>query len=125
MYCEEPKAPQHGGYTLSTNSTRFGTVAEFYCSSPLYVLAGPQKITCLKDGSYNDDPPTCRLKSKQKSVYTPTRLPDPVTESTEKIRRPVEYVPVRGRPYLKTKKDETETTTDVRTPYRKIKKKVS
>ena len=45
---------------MSTNSTRFGTVVSYYCTSPRHELVGPKKITCLKDGSYNDDPPSCR-----------------------------------------------------------------
>ena len=40
-------------------SLRFGTVATFYCTNPTYELVGPQKITCLKDGTFNAEPPTC------------------------------------------------------------------
>ena len=60
MYCEEPQQIRYGGFSLSTNSTRFGTVVSYYCTSSRHELVGPRKITCLKDGSYNADPPTCR-----------------------------------------------------------------
>merc|ERR1719422_801007 len=60
VYCEEPQQIRYGGFSLSTNSTRFGTVVTYYCTSPRHELVGPKKITCLKDGSYNDDPPSCR-----------------------------------------------------------------
>ena len=60
VYCQEPAQIRYGGFSLSTNSTRFGTVVSYYCTSPRHELVGPRKITCLKDGSYNAEPPSCR-----------------------------------------------------------------
>ena len=60
VYCQEPAQIRYGGFSLSTNSTRFGTVVSYYCTSSRHELVGPRKITCLKDGSYNADPPSCR-----------------------------------------------------------------
>jgi len=95
VYCDEPKQIRHGGFSLSTNSTRFGTVVSYYCSSPRHNLVGPAKITCLKDGSYNADPPSC-VEANSK------RLPDPVKEDDlgpPVIRkRPVFSDPKRTRP---------------------------
>ena len=50
---------RYGGFSLSTNSTRFGTVVTYYCTSSRHELIGPKKITCLKDGSYNAEAPRC------------------------------------------------------------------
>jgi hypothetical protein len=45
-----------GGFSLSTNSTAFGTVATYYCTAPRHKLVGKAKLTCLADGSW--DAPT-------------------------------------------------------------------
>ena len=98
VYCDEPKQIRYGGFSLSTNSTRFGTVVSYYCSSPRHNLVGPAKITCLKDGSYNADPPSC-VEANSK------RLPDPVQEDSRDDlgspvirKRPVFSDPKRTRP---------------------------
>jgi len=71
VYCNEPKQIRYGGFSLSTNSTRFGTVVTYYCSSSRHELVGPKKITCLKDGSYNAPSPVCRDKTKSKKPTAP------------------------------------------------------
>jgi len=69
IYCDEPQQIRYGGFSLSTNSTRFGTVVTYYCTSARHELIGPKKITCLKDGSYNTGPPVCRESlAKEKKV---------------------------------------------------------
>ena len=42
---------------------------------PRYQLVGPKKITCLKDGSYNTDPPSCQLIDKKPDLLVPTPRP--------------------------------------------------
>ena len=37
MYCPEPKPIRNGGMSLSTNSTQFGTVLTYYCTSSRYM----------------------------------------------------------------------------------------
>jgi len=130
VYCAEPAAPRYGGYTLSTNSTRFGTVATFYCTNPTYKLIGPKKITCLKDGTFNAESPKCAPASEA-TLYTPTKLPEQVTQKIDPQVKP--YIPRRtgGGPYRRKKipkENESEeinsSTDEIRIPYRKIKKKV-
>jgi len=122
VYCDEPQQIRYGGFSLSTNSTRFGTVVSYYCTSPRHELVGPKKITCLKDGSYNDDPPSCRevgLKNTGDDVIPlvlanpqlprnndqgPRRQPPSKDEQqygVKRIRRP--FIP--GRPGQKFPRD--------------------
>ena len=43
-------------------------MVSYYCTSSRHELVGPRKITCLKDGSYNADPPTCREIGAKSSI---------------------------------------------------------
>jgi len=91
IYCDEPQQIRYGGFSLSTNSTRFGTVVTYYCTSTRHELIGPKKITCLKDGSYNTGPPACRESLAKEKVRLPAsipRLPDTERPKYTK-RRPV------------------------------------
>jgi hypothetical protein len=95
VYCDEPKQIRHGGFSLSTNSTRFGTVVSYFCSSTRHTLAGPAKITCLKDGSYNAEPPSCEDASGKRLVEAEApRQPGPPVVR----KRPVIGDPKRTRP---------------------------
>ena len=102
VYCEEPGQIRHGGFSLSTNSTRFGTVVSYFCSRARYSLVGPAKITCLKDGSYNTEPPQCveaaaaRLPPAQEAVPRPQEPLLPLAPGIRK--RPVFGDPKRTRP---------------------------
>jgi len=91
VYCEEPKPLRHGGFTLSTNSTRLGTVVTYYCTNPTHHLVGPAKITCLKNGSYNAKPPVCA----QASQGVPNKEPK---EEEDASRKPMTPTVVRKRP---------------------------
>ena len=75
VYCQEPGQIRYGGFSLSTNSTVFGTVVTYYCTSSRHELVGPRKITCLKDGSYNADPPSCRKIGGQSQAEAGGVLP--------------------------------------------------
>ena len=119
---------RYGGFSLSTNSTRFGTVVTYYCTSPRHELVGPKKITCLKDGSYNADPPSCREIGVKKPsddvvplVLVDPKLPRnrdqssrrPIKEDdtdreygVKRIRRP--FVPGTGRPKFPREKFQPE-----------------
>ena len=68
LLVQEPGQIRYGGFSLSTNSTRFGTVVSYYCTSARHELVGPRKITCLKDGSYNAAPPSCRQIGDKKEA---------------------------------------------------------
>ncbi|TRY61198.1 hypothetical protein TCAL_01485 [Tigriopus californicus] len=59
VYCEEPLSIRNGGFSLSTNSTRFGTVASYYCTSSRHELVGSPKLVCQPDGGWNARPPRC------------------------------------------------------------------
>ena len=114
VYCDEPKQIRNGAYKLSTNSTRFGTVVSYVCSSPRHTLVGPAKITCLKDGSYNTEPPSC-VEANSK------RLPDPVPQEPQvplapKIRkRPAFSDAKRPRP-----RGDNEDTGERRRPFTRV-----
>merc|ERR1719228_6697 len=95
IYCDEPQQIRYGGFSLSTNSTRFGTVVTYYCTSPRHELVGPKKITCLKDGSYNTGPPVCREASKKEKVRIPPSIPN-----LPNTKRPSYGEPKRSRPIL-------------------------
>jgi len=90
VYCDEPAPIRHGGFSLSTNSTRFGTVVTYYCNTKRHELVGPKKITCLKDGSYNADPPSCRdIRNKNNDEeVVPLVLANPNSKNKDS-RRPV------------------------------------
>jgi len=89
IYCEEPKQIRYGGFSLSTNSTRFSTVVTYYCTSSRHELVGPKKITCLKDGSYNSAPPSCReIRAKEKMGVAPTVIRPPKRKYSES-KRPI------------------------------------
>ena len=78
VYCEEPPQIRHGGFSLSTNSTRFGTVASYYCTSSRHKLVGNPKLLCRPDGSWDAEAPTCRLDAaviKRKDVVKPQARP--------------------------------------------------
>jgi len=95
IYCDEPQQIRYGGFSLSTNSTRFGTVVTYYCTSPRHELVGPKKITCLKDGSYNSGPPMCRESQKKEKVRIPASIP-----KIPDTKRPAYGEPKRSRPVL-------------------------
>lgn len=54
--CDELVTPANGNVTLSTNNTV--TTASFLCSEG-YTLSGSDGVTCLYDGTWSDDVPTC------------------------------------------------------------------
>ena len=87
---------------------------------------GPKKITCLKDGSYNADPPSCREIGVKKPDVVPLVLVDPklprnrdqgsrrpIKEDdsdrdfgVKRVRRP--FVPGTGRPKFPREKFQPE-----------------
>jgi len=114
VYCEEPKQIRYGGFRLSTNSTRFGTVVSYYCSSPRHNLVGPAKITCLKDGSYNAAPPTCEEANSK-------RLPDPVQAVPQEPSPPlIRKRPVFGDPKRTRPGGANEDTGERRRPFGRV-----
>ena len=114
VYCDEPRQIRYGGFSLSTNSTRFGTVVSYYCTSQRHELVGPKKITCLKDGSYNAEAPRCRelgggaqlpdILPPLAAVPSPklprTRRPskDESAQSVSRVRVRKPFLPGTGRP---------------------------
>ncbi len=61
---------------------RFGTVAAYYCTSSRHRLAGNPKLRCLADGSWDADPPMCRISA---SKTTPDEEDE---QGGEEIKRP-------------------------------------
>lgn len=84
VYCPEPASLRNGGFSLSTNSTKVGTVATYYCTSPRFVLTGVPKLNCLKDGTWDGETPKCRLRDEPAG---PGRFPNIDRETL--LRRPI------------------------------------
>ena len=53
---------------MSTNSTAFGTVATYYCTSAKHKLVGKPKLTCLPDGSWDAPVPECVTSESEVSA---------------------------------------------------------
>ena len=68
VFCPEPASIRNGGFSLSSNSTVFGTVASYYCTTNRHVLFGVPKLNCLKDGTWDAAVPECRLKKSPVSI---------------------------------------------------------
>ncbi|XP_043216891.1 sushi, von Willebrand factor type A, EGF and pentraxin domain-containing protein 1-like isoform X3 [Amphibalanus amphitrite] len=60
VFCKEPPAILNGGFRVSTNSTIVGTLVEYYCLDDRFTLTGPSTLRCMRDGTYNQEPPVCR-----------------------------------------------------------------
>jgi hypothetical protein len=45
---------------VSNNLTVVGTMVQYSCNSQKYKLIGPNKIICLPNGEYDDNPPICK-----------------------------------------------------------------
>ncbi|XP_037077748.1 sushi, von Willebrand factor type A, EGF and pentraxin domain-containing protein 1-like isoform X2 [Pollicipes pollicipes] len=60
VFCKEPPAILNGGFRVSTNSTIVGTLVEYYCLDDRFTLTGPRTLRCMRDGTYNQEPPVCR-----------------------------------------------------------------
>ena len=98
VYCPEPKPIRNGGMSLSTNSTEYGSVLTYYCTSPRYVLVGRPKLVCSEDGSWNGRTPSCRSKDRQdplEKLLDITAAEDRPSPST--VRPPVIRPSIRTR----------------------------
>jgi len=95
VYCQEPPKIRHGGFSLSTNSTRFGTVASYYCTTGRHKVEGPPKLRCLADGSWDERAPACvEVNGKKKN------------DDTDDVNvRPRPGFPRLRRPYLTVRRD--------------------
>lgn len=87
IYCPEPASLRNGGFSLSTNSTKVGTVASYYCTSPRFVLTGVPKLNCLKDGSWDAEAPKCRPRESEPPAAGVGRFPNIDRETL--LRRPI------------------------------------
>lgn len=58
--CDDPPPIPNGKFILSNNLTVVGTVVQYSCISQKYKLIGPNKIICLPNGEYDDNPPICK-----------------------------------------------------------------
>ncbi|XP_040572693.1 CUB and sushi domain-containing protein 3 isoform X2 [Lepeophtheirus salmonis] len=97
VYCQEPPPTRQGGVTLSTNSTRFGTVATYYCVNPRLQLNGGKSLYCREDGSWEGTVPRCIMAPivTRKEDNFLERLPMPSND------RPIpfmsKYPPIKKR----------------------------
>lgn len=60
--CREPLDIENGRYNLLNGTTTHGSVVEYTCQADHW-LDPPTRnyLTCLRDGKWSDDPPTCEL----------------------------------------------------------------
>jgi len=110
VYCDEPPQIRYGGFSLSTNSTRFGTVVTYYCTSSRHELMGPKKITCLKDGSYNAEAPRCREIGDKSNILPPLA-------AVPNLKTPRNRDPSLKRPGQEDPGDQSYGRVRVRKPY--------
>ena len=55
--CGTPPTPSCG--STEYDETRYGSTAVYRCKRG-YVMVGSAESTCLDDGAWSNDPPTCR-----------------------------------------------------------------
>ncbi|XP_020783691.1 beta-2-glycoprotein 1-like [Boleophthalmus pectinirostris] len=62
VYCQPPKDVEHG-YVVAVQKTEYevGFDVHFLCKKN-FLLDGPQKVTCLPNGSWSEAPPHCRIR---------------------------------------------------------------
>lgn len=106
VYCEEPLSIRNGGFSLSTNSTRFGTVASYYCTSSRHELVGSPKLVCQPDGGWNARPPRCEpIMVKPRP---PKLAPNP-PEIDVPLPPPDTNFPRNRRPFMKKPRPDPES----------------
>ena len=61
--CRDPPNIENGHYTLLNGTTTHGSIVEYNCE-PDHWLEPPnnRKLTCLRDGKWNNEPPSCDCK---------------------------------------------------------------
>ena len=66
IYCDPPEPPEHGrvleAYGAENGRLPYDSVVVFECETA-YEMKGEHKITCLKDGTFDDEVPTCVSKA--------------------------------------------------------------
>ncbi|XP_055682887.1 sushi, von Willebrand factor type A, EGF and pentraxin domain-containing protein 1 isoform X2 [Lutzomyia longipalpis] len=58
--CGAPARPDRGSIVLLNSTTTVGSIATFHCDTDFW-LVGPQELTCMKEGKWSGDAPTCEL----------------------------------------------------------------
>ncbi|XP_023228070.1 uncharacterized protein LOC111628502 [Centruroides sculpturatus] len=141
VYCRVPPSTQNGRFVLSTNSSVYGTIAEYYCE-PGYRLVGKPRLTCVASGYWDADAPLCEAdlstttsSTKQPSPVYPIRnthaQPSPTHRLTQRPVHSTEPIIIIAettssrRPttrYTTTRRTthRTTTTTTTSTPYTHI-----
>lgn len=62
VYCQPPKEVEQG-YVVAVQKTEYEAGFEIhYLCKKNFLLDGPQKVTCLSNGSWSESPPFCRGK---------------------------------------------------------------
>ncbi|XP_056639770.1 uncharacterized protein LOC130447135 [Diorhabda sublineata] len=74
IQCEPPAQIENGNVDIS-NATIFGMEVTYSCNDG-YVLNGPEILTCLTNGHYDNLPPTCQMVAT-----TVVQIPEP-TQTT-------------------------------------------
>lgn len=60
MYCQPPPEVEQG-YVVAVQKTEYEVGFDIhYLCKKYFLLDGPQKITCLSNGSWSASPPHCR-----------------------------------------------------------------
>ncbi|XP_069679160.1 uncharacterized protein [Periplaneta americana] len=87
--CDDPPSIPNGKFVISNNYTIAGTTVEYSCISRNYRLIGPNKIKCLPNGEYDDDPPVCKEEARiAGAVAVPAGKPAQPPSSANKPRDP-------------------------------------
>ncbi len=58
--CGTPARPDRGNYILVNQSTTVGAIVKYYCDED-YWLDGNGELTCMKDGKWSGNTPSCEL----------------------------------------------------------------
>ncbi|XP_037077806.1 sushi, von Willebrand factor type A, EGF and pentraxin domain-containing protein 1-like [Pollicipes pollicipes] len=97
VFCKEPPAILNGGFRVSTNSTIVGTLVEYYCLDDRFTLTGPRTLRCMRDGTYNQEPPVCRETEQSTSTNpaptfdTPLADDDPLVIAASELSEERQY----------------------------------
>ncbi|UYV79614.1 CTLSE2 [Cordylochernes scorpioides] len=98
VYCQAPPPTANGRYYLTSNSTIYGSVAEYLCDSG-FTLVGNTRLLCVSNGFWNGDAPICIKPMTTSAAPTPVSTSRMMIVPPSTSPPPPPPVPVRPSPY--------------------------